>query len=142
MKSVLLTVDDTIEGEKLWVRYKQIGHELWIHFNGETWVEDLRPVVRTTKASKGVGRNEVLAPMPGKILRVNASIGQKVQVGDVLVIMEAMKMEYSLEAERSGVVEAVNCRQGDQVELGTQLVKLRASVDSANIRDSKDYTEK
>ena len=54
------------------------------------------------------GGNNVVAPMPGRIISVNISVGDRVKAGDPLVVMEAMKMETTLEAPRDGVVKSVN----------------------------------
>jgi len=56
----------------------------------------------------GAGGNVLTAPMPGKIIAVNAKVGDSVKAGDPLIIMEAMKMEMMLEAPRDGIVGDVN----------------------------------
>ena len=70
--------------------------------------------------------NLIDAPMPGLVREVFASIGQAVQAGDKLAILEAMKMEHSLLAARDGVVAEVLAAAGDQVEAGAALVRLKA----------------
>lgn len=64
----------------------------------------------------------VTAIMPGKILRVEVAEGDEVQEGDVLVILEAMKMENELCAKKSGVVKQMTVAPGDDVEMGELLV--------------------
>jgi len=66
----------------------------------------------------------VKAPMPGLVVRVEVSAGQVVEVGESLVVVEAMKMENELRAAHQGVVEAVHVKAGDRVEKGTPLVTL------------------
>lgn len=68
--------------------------------------------------------DDVVAPMTGKVVKVNVKVGQGVKKDDVLVLLEAMKMEYRLSAPREGVVESVNCVAGDLVDLGKLLVAL------------------
>jgi biotin carboxyl carrier protein len=63
--------------------------------------------------------------MPGKILRVESVVGQKVKTGQVLVVMEAMKMEYTLTSAMAGEVSEVACQAGDQVKLGQALITLK-----------------
>jgi biotin carboxyl carrier protein len=63
--------------------------------------------------------------MPATVLRVQASPGQEVQDGDTLIVLEAMKMELPLRAPRDGVVESVECQEGDVVKPGVPLVVLR-----------------
>lgn len=59
---------------------------------------------------------QIKAPMPGNILDVKVTAGQSVKKGDVLVILEAMKMENEIQAPCDGKVSGVNVRKGDTVE--------------------------
>jgi len=68
--------------------------------------------------------SRIAAPMPGAIIRVEVGPGDKVEKQQVLMVMEAMKMEHSLRADRDGVVETLNVSTGDQVEAGTILMTL------------------
>jgi biotin carboxyl carrier protein len=69
-----------------------------------------------------VGAGVIKAIMPGRVLRVLLTEGEKVQEGEVAVILEAMKMENELRADRSGTVTQVAVAAGDDVELGQVLV--------------------
>ena len=71
------------------------------------------------------GGNNVTAPMPGNILKVNVSVGQTVKEGDVRVVLEAMKMENEIMAPSDGTVASVMVKKGDSVENGTPLVALQ-----------------
>jgi acetyl/propionyl-CoA carboxylase alpha subunit len=62
------------------------------------------------------------APMPGRVVRVEARVGDSVRAGQVLVVLEAMKMEHTLRAPHDGTVGEVDCSPGDQVEAGAVLV--------------------
>ena len=66
----------------------------------------------------------VYAPMAGNILKVLKDVGSKVEEGEVVVIMEAMKMEYTLKSEIATKIERINVCVGEQVQLGQLLVKL------------------
>ena len=70
------------------------------------------------------GAVKVNAPMPGKILKVNATPGSAVKKGDVLVVLEAMKMENEICAPQDGTIATVECAAGDSVESGKVLVSL------------------
>ena len=70
------------------------------------------------------GAVKVNAPMPGKILKVNATEGAAVKKGDVLVVLEAMKMENEICAPQDGTIATVECAAGDSVESGKVLVSL------------------
>lgn len=67
------------------------------------------------------GKQEVTAPMPGKIVRVLVEEGQKVEAGDGLVVVEAMKMQNAIPSPKQGVVERVLVKTGDTVEHGSKL---------------------
>jgi propionyl-CoA carboxylase alpha chain len=62
------------------------------------------------------------APMPGKIVAVNVEAGQRVNVGQVLIILEAMKMEHAISCSEDGTVNEVRVTAGQQVEAGDVLV--------------------
>ena len=64
----------------------------------------------------------VTSPMPGNILKINVTQGQKVNEGDVLIVLEAMKMENEISATKSGTVAQINVTKGAVVETGTPLV--------------------
>jgi biotin carboxyl carrier protein len=68
--------------------------------------------------------SEVISPMGGKILDVKVNVGDTVNEGDELVILEAMKMELPVVAEESGTVKEVKCEKGDAVEAEAVLVVL------------------
>ena len=77
------------------------------------------------KAPAGAqGSVKVTAPMPGKILAVKATAGKAVKKGEVLVVLEAMKMENEIVAPQDGTVASVNTSAGAAVEAGEVLVTL------------------
>ena len=99
---------------------------VWAHVDGQTFVYENaeKRSRRSGKASANTSPDQILAPMPGKIVKINVMMGSKVAAHDVLVVMEAMKMEYTLKAQAPGLVAKINCVVGDQVTLGQLLVKL------------------
>ena len=76
------------------------------------------------KAAASAGGQAVSAPMPGTILSVNVKPGQAVKKGDVLVMLEAMKMENEIMAPVDGTVGAVNVTKGQSVQSGDVLVTI------------------
>ena len=70
------------------------------------------------------GAVTVKAPMPGNILDVKVSAGASVKAGDVLVILEAMKMENEIVAPQDGTVASINVNKGDTVNSGDVLVSM------------------
>ena len=71
-----------------------------------------------------VAGEPVVAPMPGNILKVAVSQGQSVKEGDLLVVLEAMKMENEIFAPKAGTVAAVNVTKGQSVDTGATMVVL------------------
>ena len=71
------------------------------------------------------GAVKISAPMPGKILGVKANAGDAVKKGQVIVVLEAMKMENEIMAPRDAVVASVQVNKGDSVDSGTPLVSLQ-----------------
>ena len=73
-------------------------------------------------AGAGAGPQRVVAPMPGKVVRVPVTTGERVRAGQALVVVEAMKMENELRAGREGTVADLHAREGMSVEAGALLV--------------------
>ena len=80
------------------------------------------PVVSAPAASNG--GTQITAPMPGTMLKVNINNGQAVKKGDVLMVLEAMKMENEIMAPCDGTVSTLNVQAGASVETGTVLCTL------------------
>ena len=62
--------------------------------------------------------------MPGMVLKILVTVGQEVTKGTPLLILEAMKMEHQIVAPRDGTVKAINCREGELVQPGIDLVEI------------------
>ena len=119
-KSVDLQKDIWLEmnGKRHKVVATKIGDCWWLHVQGY--------ILRYELVEEGVSNSQddsgLTAPMPGKILDVNVSVGDSVKKGDVLLVMEAMKMEHKIIAVTDGIVESVNYSVGDQVSQGAELL--------------------
>uniref|UniRef100_UPI00286A73A0 ATP-binding protein n=1 Tax=Phenylobacterium sp. TaxID=1871053 RepID=UPI00286A73A0 len=94
---------------------------------GEAFVLARRPPV--ADAAHAAGDGGVRAPMPGKVVAVSVSIGDKVTRGQPLLTLEAMKMEHALTAPYDGEVESLVVTVGDQVSEGSVLARLVAKAD-------------
>ena len=79
---------------------------------------------KAAPAPAAAGSVKVDAPMPGNILDVKVSNGTAVKAGQVLVILEAMKMENEIVAPQDGTVPSINVNKGDTVEAGQTIVTL------------------
>ena len=87
------------------------------------------PVVAPAPASApaksgNAGAISVKAPMPGNIMKINAKLGAAVKKGDVLIVLEAMKMEHDICAPEDGTVASIEVTQGATVETDAVLVTL------------------
>lgn len=81
------------------------------------------PAAPAASAGAALAAGEVVkSPMPGNILKINVSQGQKVNEGDVLIVLEAMKMENEIVATKSGTVAQIVTAKGAVVETGAPLV--------------------
>ena len=78
------------------------------------------PAASSANASAGEGES-VNAPMPGNILDIKVNVGDKVKKGDVLIILEAMKMENEITAPCDGTVKSIGVTKGGTAETGTVL---------------------
>jgi biotin carboxyl carrier protein len=76
------------------------------------------------RVSAAAGASVVVAPMPGKVVRVLVSAGDRVEAGQALVVLEAMKMETMLRAEIAGTVSVIGAEPGVMVDAGVVLVEL------------------
>jgi biotin carboxyl carrier protein len=74
--------------------------------------------------TSGAGSFKVSSPMPGKIVAVKSTVGQAVKKGDVILVLEAMKMENEIVAPQDGTVASINVSAGQTVEAGNLLATL------------------
>ena len=99
------------------------GDEVWVQIAGEVFVFRL---AQSARRSRGSGRDQdvLTAPMPATVVRIAVAVGQAVKAGDLLIALEAMKMELPVRAPRDGVVRAVHCSAGELVQPGHVLLDL------------------
>lgn len=79
---------------------------------------------RTSKPTERKGAGLVKAPLPGTILEIKVKVGDVVKIGDKLLIMEAMKMENNINADKEGTISAIKVNNGDSVLEGDALVEI------------------
>lgn len=114
--------------KKYRVNVNGTNYEIEIELVSENEVKSAAPAaapVAAPVAAAPAGAEEVKAPMPGPILSVNVTAGATVKKGDVLMILEAMKMENEILAPKDGTVVSVNVSKGTTVETGTVLCAIK-----------------
>ena len=101
------------------------GKILWIHKDGRTFFIDLDERAQLSKpGAAGVISGALKSPMPGKILKIESKVGQKVKSGQTVCVIEAMKMEYALKAPFEGKIKEIFKNSGDQVLLNERIILL------------------
>ena len=91
------------------------------HVNSALGQSSLRELPRFPTGEEALGEGALVAPMPGKVIKLAVAEGAEVEAGDVLVVLEAMKMEHELTAPAAGTVADLRVAEGDQVEAGAPL---------------------
>jgi biotin carboxyl carrier protein len=116
-----------LEGRSFEVRVIAARKGLQLEVDGRRFaaeVRDPRDRSQRSAAALETGRQNITAPMPGKVIRVLVREGDAVEVGQGLVVVEAMKMQNEMKALRGGQVVEVRVRDGDTVSAGDTLVVL------------------
>ncbi len=115
-------VDIDIDGRRVWYEVARQGMQWYVHGrSGDLQITELPryPVSGIDELAGGL-----TAPMPGAVLATEVNSGDKVSKGDLLLILEAMKMEHRITAPIDGIISELHVATGDQVENGQLLVTL------------------
>lgn len=112
------------DGTRSRVAYAVAAHDgCWVFLDGDVhFVAAAR--AGASRARSGDDETALAAPMPATVVLVNVTPGQAVSRGDVLVVLEAMKMELPITAPRAGRVKTLACREGELVQPGVPLLEL------------------
>jgi biotin carboxyl carrier protein len=115
-----------VEGRSFTVSVERSGDSYRAHTRSTDLIAAVenprRWLGREGGALRLAGRQEITAPMPGKVVRVLVKEGEAVEAGQGLLVVEAMKMQNEIPSPKQGVVERVQIREGDTVEHGEPLV--------------------
>jgi acetyl/propionyl-CoA carboxylase alpha subunit len=119
------TADDNGTGARQALAYAvAAGGIQWVFVNGEVYrFEADQPGGRRKRTGSATG--SLTAPMPATVRRIEVKPGQAVRRGELLIVLEAMKMELPVRAPADGTVARVNCREGDLVQPGQELAELQ-----------------
>jgi propionyl-CoA carboxylase alpha chain len=97
-----------------------------VDVDGDGWSVSLRTLPRFPDAAAAVAEGSLVAPMPGAVVAVHVAVGDAVEAGQPLLVLEAMKMQHSVVAPAPGVVRSLEIVPGAQVEAGTVLAVIEA----------------
>ena len=119
----------TVDGEEFEVDVERDG-EIWkVRVGGREFSiqvdEGVSNEVTRRSTGRGKRRNRsgtISSSIPGKVVSLHAAVGDRVKEGEVLLILEAMKMQNEIQAPIQGTVSEVNCESGDSVEANVPLV--------------------
>ena len=113
------------EGERSCVAYAAGPVDArWVFLDGSVYVIDAAPPGSSPRKSRRNDEGALAAPMPATVVRIIVEPGQRVSPGDVLIMLEAMKMELPIKAPREATVKAIACRPGELVQPGVPLLEL------------------
>ena len=98
------------------------GDDVWVTIDGEVFVFNVGPAGRRARAASR-DQDAFTPPMSATVVRIAVALGDQVEDGDVLIALEAMKMELPIRAPRKGIVRAILCREGELVQPGQVLLE-------------------
>jgi acetyl-CoA carboxylase biotin carboxyl carrier protein len=101
------------------------GGATWVFLDGEVAV--IGPASGSARTAAADEPSSLAAPMPATVVAIGVQPGQKVSAGDVLIRLEAMKMELPVRSPRDATVVAIKCREGELVQPGVPLLELDAT---------------
>lgn len=93
-------------------------------FNSSSSATNASSATTTKPAATAASGKPVVAPLPGTINEIKVKVGDKVNAGDTVVVLEAMKMQNNIDAETSGTITSINVNKGDAVMEGDTLVTI------------------
>ncbi|MBT7641318.1 MAG: hypothetical protein HN598_12650 [Planctomycetes bacterium] len=121
----LLTLE--VEGEVRSLVLSGSTHKAQVGWLGRSFAIGIRRTESNQTESNRTGLaadGDLSAPMPGTVIEVKVSVGEQVSAGQVLVVLEAMKMEMSIRSPRAGSIRNISVNRGDPVVAGSMLVEL------------------
>jgi biotin carboxyl carrier protein len=114
-------------GEQSTVAWTTVaGDTVWVFLDGRVFLFERADGAGTRRRS-AAHHGPLTAPMPATVRRIAVAPGDAVRKGDVLVVLEAMKMELPVKAAADGTVVSVDCTEGELVQAGARLIELDGS---------------
>jgi len=113
-----------LQGVRLEVAWFARGEERWLTLRGVPFQAECLDPAEHVRVSLEEGAERLLAPLPGKVIKLAVQPGQRVAAGETLLLLEAMKVEHLIAAPVAGRVKGFRFKEGDQVQRGDLLVDL------------------
>lgn len=115
----------TVDGDSRRILVAQHGDDIYIHLDGQSYhVRYEHPLDRLAAKLHGAAEDLITAPMPGSIVKLEVEAGQAVEQGQVLLVMESMKMETTITAPRAAVIAEVHLGAGQTFDRDAVLLSL------------------
>ena len=111
------------QGTERSIAFAVAGRDTWVFLDGRTYVVSDTPD-GSPRRSRIDEQGALTAPMPATVLTINVAAGQPVKRNDIVMVLEAMKMELPIRSPRDGVVKAIRCEAGELVQPGSTLLEL------------------
>lgn len=115
----------TIDGKEFEAEVEELGSETTAAPVIQQQKTAQKPLQqKETTASSSASGNAIIAPMPGKIISIKVKSGQQIKKGDIVLVLEAMKMEQEIKSEYNGVISTITISEGDTVKKDQALILL------------------
>ncbi len=109
--------------QALWIND---GLQFWLHLDGRSYLLERMAGKSSSDSAEAGGENILRAPMPGQVIDLLVEAGDSVAAGEVLLVLEAMKMELRIQAPKAGEIVELPIAKGDSVEKDQILVEIGA----------------
>jgi biotin carboxyl carrier protein len=123
-----------VSGTRRLIAFAVTARDVWVFIDGRAYT-----VTDTTDNSRRRSHVDdqaaLTAPMPATVLAINVAPGRQVKRNDVVMVLEAMKMELPVRSPRDGVVKAIGCQVGELVQPGTTLLQLEQPAE--DVKDER-----
>lgn len=120
----------TVNGVTRRVYVAQDDRKLFVHLDGRVWQLTAVDEFADAKTGSSDSDGALLAPMPGVVVEVTASVGQRVAIGDSLMLIESMKLQSEIKAKINGTVSRIAVTAGASFERNSVLINIEADAES------------
>ncbi len=124
-RNTINAIQFKINNESFNIFYAEGTDKKYVAIDGEYYVFETEKLEKVKSGAAATEKsNAVVSPMPGLLVKIPVKIGDKVNAGTTLAIVEAMKMQNELRAPRDGVVKKINYKEGEQIDAFVPIVEL------------------